>query len=864
MSLSEEITHHTRNISLTATCPKNAAAHESVSASTSPSVTPSKRKRHYLGQCESEVSVGAYTEKRFISISNLAGGSPNDVNDMVPYYYISAIDFRAHGVVILVSLQNPNVSEVSVDGVPTFTETTADSDPTDRTLLSAAFVLSVKAELNTRMLGTADAVTANRLFSEGNSQEGHGVLAILQKRQAFVGAYASNNRTLMITMLNFMSYRIASDEWVIINFFGNATDPDGCASQQGQIIIQIATYEFLEIQYVTNVLCFIVLIVGLAASFVGTPLALSQHAGAVSLLSLLHFAQEDGATLPLAINVFQASIGSTKYRYVVGVLVVQTSVIAFLAIVHYVAARWAIPYFKGLNVHISQAMLRHPALSVALVLHLTPGMWFAFGRNLGNQSAAQYVLNFTCFTVVTYLTWIGFRDLVSSSMSVRYLPHKDRSGRLIDHGFHDDLVHSIDIGGDVMVKHTVDDEGFPIREEHSGSVALEASVQSEESNFDATKHRPHRYLILREAFHRGTPSWLRRLLLWLDEEDGVWRSIDPLQTFLPSRGHAVHNYTKQGRLWMGFEQLDVFIVALLTLVDNYTTQLASIQFGITLLAKIGMFLAAVGLKPARRTYAGLLLLMLYFFEMCAALALLISAQRAELVPVCEVVQTAVCFICSVILVLEVLCVMIIGGAAALLRVRRRQAFLASARGRDTIDRFTTRLESQMFVDGVDLVDGELIGSELGHDASRRRLANQKASEVREMNHRSWTGSPSSPSIDAPLTKSVSHVSQSTPPVLVKEGSPPSTLVSHQLPPEFDDDILELVDGEEKHWRATEDATSGEHIAFLAENGEGAAAHPANVVDLLLEEDASLHSAERGSAAAAVHTSSKWWTHDDYA
>jgi hypothetical protein len=834
---------------------------DSTSISQTSSLTLSKRRPQYLGECQSSVSVGSYTEKRFISVADVAGGSPNDVNDFIPYYYISAIDFRAHGVVIIVSLQNPNASQTDADGTPTFTAAATaaavdDLNPADPTLLSGAFVVSVKSELNTRMIGSADAVVANRLFSEGNSQEGHGALAILEKRRAFIGAYANNNRTLMITLLNFVSYRVASDEWIIFNFFENSTDPSGCVT--GQIIIQIATYRFLELQSVTNILCFIALLAGIVASFVGTPLVLSQHAGAVALLSLLHFAQEDGATLPLAINVFQASIGSTKYRYVVGVLVVQTTVIAFLVIVHYLAARWVIPYVKGLNVHVAQALVRHPALSVALVLHLAPGMWFSFGRNLGNQASEQYVLNFACFSVTTYLTWIGFRDLVSSSMSVRYLPHKDRSGRLIDHGFHDDLVTSIDIGGDVMVTYTIDDEGYPIREEHCGSIALEAFVQSEESHFDATKHRPHRYLILREAFHRGTPSWLRRLLLWLDEEHGVWRSIDPLQTFLASRGHAVQHYTKRGRLWMGLEQLDIFLVALLTLVDNYTTQLASIQFGITLLSKTIMFLAAVGLNPARRTYAGLLLLMLYFFEMCAALALLIGAQRAELVPVCEVVQTAVCFICAIILVLELLCVLIIGGAAALLRVQRRQAFLSSARGRDPIARFTTRLDSQLFVDGIDLVDGELVGSELGRDASRRRQAFAMASSLREMDGSIQSGNEQKPQQPNAAAAEPLLIGVPRPPLRDDRSIGPTRQPTNTVA-DYDEDILELVDGDEC-WGATSDMEARKAPSGDLRDDD---VHGVNVVDLLLEEDALMTAAEERAKADAAPVSTRWWARDNY-
>lgn len=724
-------------------------------------ISTSKDIIYYVGPCDAVVAVGPSASKQFLPVSSLVGAAPIDGRDgggSVPVFVIPAITFGANGGAIVSIRLQPKYNTSAALGTTapasnnTHQLTIVDNDvyprfsPAVVQSPSSSFVLMVKDALYASIVDPADDTAQSLSMLAGNSSESHGIISILDKRRgALRASMNSRQNQLDIAFERFISYRVAYDEWVVIRFDERSTTlPSNCANNM-QVILHIKAFEYaFPIHGITNAVCFGVLIAGIVASIGGVSLALSQHAGAVSILSLLHYAQEDGRQLPLSISILQVSVGDSKYKYVVGVLVVNSAIVGTVALLHLALVRVILPMWKRVHPQVAQGMLRFPSLTVALVLHLAPGMWYSFGRNSGHLTTEDYVLNFTALALLTSMTWLGFRLLVSSSMSVRYLPHKNGKGLLNDHGYDDRLkkavLHTV-TASDVLLdaqqrrarvlSTAGSSDSAPLAsDEHlENEEDVWAALEELEAPMDPLKHRPHAMLLLKEGRHFH--SWLRRLFLWLDEEHGEWRSIDLQGTFVASHGHVFINYTKRGRLWMGFEQIDVFLVSLLTVVDNYTQTLGLIQFGLTLAVKVVMYLACVGLKPARRTHTSLWLHCLYLSETIVALALTVGAYRIELLSVTSVVQEVGCFFCACVLLMDTLCTALHAAVLAWMQVRRRSRFVSSSSNQNSaVERFTVRVTDEVGLrEGADLVSGMVLGSEAARDALRRQQRCQESDAV---------------------------------------------------------------------------------------------------------------------------------------
>lgn len=635
---------------------------------------------------------------------------------------------------------------------------------------SSAFLLQVKREFLARSLGFADDVVQNQFFFEGNSLESHGVSAILSKRQGYVAAsFEANLSTLRITFNDFRSYRVANDEFLYINLYRNATFPRSCSDlnlvghsssirMQSTIVIQIRAYAPIEVIFrATNAICLAVFVFGILFAWAGNPLPLSHHAGSVAMLSLLHYAQEDGQQLPLTINILQVSLGSSKYRYLVASLIVNTSVVVAMFLTHFVVASFT---RSGIG------RLRYPYYSLVIFMHLAPGTWYCFGRNIGNLNVEQYILNVAVALAFGYLTWLGFRFLILSAIAAKYLPHKDVYGQLINY----------EETGKATVQVNNRDAQVPDSQLFfPGAVELEHL----ETRYDATCHRPHARLFIDRFMKKQWPMWWVRLMLTLDEEHGQWKAIDVDGTFLDSSGYVIQSYTKKGRLWMGFEQLDFILVSLITLIDNYTTWLAVLQFGITMIVKIIMFVVGSWMHPPRRNATAILLQTLYLTEAVIMASLVIGSVSKNIIPFSRVIHDVGCFLCSILLACDVVAALAFSSAIAWCNTQVQRDSLTS-KSNQTV---SFPLETASHVP-LELVEGHIANSEFGRQASHR-LSLSDALEMKLHGTKKQTPLLVPQSRDSPEPQRHNRRLRASVIVMIPEGE--------ENP--IDEDIRVMVDGE---------------------------------------------------------------------
>lgn len=438
-----------------------------------------------------------------------------------------------------------------------------------------AFRIYTKSNLIEDALVPAEQYMSTEAQGEYKSSEGHGLNDFWPTRtDAF--EFRRTNFQVSLRVLPLPSFRIATDEWIIVQFFYNATAPLGCATKPSVLRV-LAHRPSFYVPIIGGVALF-VMVAGIVAAAAQQTIPSSHHASMVAIMANAHFAMEDGTPLPLALSPFQLNFGTTKYRYVYGAMYGNACIILISFLGQHLAMRY-VQHKKGVDKEQAATTVLYPRLTSATVMMFAGSVLWGCGRNFGNQTSISYLV--TSFVLI-FTNWV----LVKT--------------------------HRVNI---------------------SSTMQFQAEfVENEEPN-------AHPLLPNRQVISNVNDTFLASLRSKFTlQRCGFWQSTDVSASFVLRFGYVFENYKPGVKTWLLFECIDVAITSLLSVFDNYSVFLAFFQFSLTLIVKLIMLLALIMKKPLVSSQSSVAMLANYGGQSMGYLALAIGALRLELRPSADIVQ----------------------------------------------------------------------------------------------------------------------------------------------------------------------------------------------------------------------------------
>ena len=291
----------------TDTATKSATADVSLSASASFELSLSTSASKIPPPCRVQTTV-ANVHPMGVAFSDIPGAPDALLDSVFACYEVSSVEFQQRGITIAQLLDDGIFDYAGRDARQMMTVTSR-----DRIFYGA--------------LGPAESLAPT---SEYPSLEGHGINEYTDSGRLEVNVIRGQN-VLAFTVEPIPVYRIATDEWIFFNFYSNNTIPAECASET--IAVHVTAFHRGLLFSMCQGVCFTATVVGIVAGTLGSSITSSYHAGMVAVVSGMHYAQEDGVPLSVALNPAQWTAGDGKYRYVRGALYVNSLIIGavFLA-----------------------------------------------------------------------------------------------------------------------------------------------------------------------------------------------------------------------------------------------------------------------------------------------------------------------------------------------------------------------------------------------------------------------------------------------------------------------------------------------------------------------------------------------------
>lgn len=549
------------------------------------------------GPCDATISVLPMTVENVL-LQKVQGAPDRAFGTSLRFYSVSALDVASVGFTANVVLNEGGV--FFLNGPPESMITLSvkstlafNGFPEDSKIAALGPRLSLEERadlesdeshgLNRFLLKERTGSPSSSLLARSNMDDGAQLIrALVTFAGAKVERYA---RRFTFAIAPIPTYRLARDEFWFIGLRSNASVPTGCAART-PIVVQVTAWQMSALASVTQVLCLVAMGLGIAGATMEV-IPTSVHAGMIAVLAELHFAQEDGGKLPLAINPTQLALGDTKYRYLLGATVANTGLVVFF----HVATGLGIvclTRFAGYTDTAAQSACKSPRFVGAFHLHLFAQSIYAVGRVFGWTTLVSYVVAATCLVAWLLSALVVHRSSVSSQIP-----------------FDAEFVADAQPGLNPL----------------SPDVATNAKV------------------------HNTILSSLT--LDFKNDRKGYWRCTDDYKTFVLRHGIVFEHLTPRGRYWSIIEMCDMLGTSLLTLFDNYTTFLAFYQFILTFSLKLAVIVLLVLLKPLISRYSSALLMIVYACELVATLALAVGSTRKELLPATSFMQHLALLIASV-------------------------------------------------------------------------------------------------------------------------------------------------------------------------------------------------------------------------
>ena len=539
------------------------------------------------GICSAEYSVFPLNFET-IPYSEIIGYPEDKVGDVFHFNSIESVKIAEDGFSIGIRLENgyffPNVD------------------------MDIAFKIFGKSALLESALVPAEQAVG--IENDYRSPEGHGINDFWPSAASSLFQFHRSNNAMTLQVLPLPGYRLSADEWIIINFYFNATAPLGCATKTA--VIRATAHDAPWYVAVVGGLALFIMIAGIISASSQNTIPTSHHAGMVAIIAAMHFAQEDGQPLSLAVSPFQLSFGSTKYRYVLGALYSNAGVIA-LVFLGQRFAMWYVARRKGYDKAQAATAVLYPRLLSTIVMHLAPAVFGATARSFGNQTSESFIVTSALLVFSGYVLVTSHRVNVSSTMSFQaeFIDNEVQSAHpLLNKNISNSNSNSNNYGEDEM----------------DNNNNIHGHINNN-NNGD-----------INDTFLQ---TWRSRLTL---QKRGYWKSTDPADSFVKRFGMVFESLRPSVKYLMLVESIDIAITALLTVFDNYTPFLAFYQFGLTLLLKLGMLLFLIWKRPLLASQSSFAMLANYGGQVVACLALAIGALRYEIRQSAEIVQGLGCAI----------------------------------------------------------------------------------------------------------------------------------------------------------------------------------------------------------------------------
>lgn len=556
------------------------------------------------GQCHLETSV-IPLQLAGLPFAELRGAPDSLYDRTLRYYTMTSTEFAQEGFIINQLIHNavyepktaPNprsMVRILVKSQLYFGALVAE-DALAFSRLSAPFVgeggLVSNGSLPSVMLqdgSTVADVSGSR--NDFPSKEGHGLNDFLESNKLDLRAERTHKR-LSVRIGENPSYRIAEDEWIVFLFPPNNTVPEGCATEP--VVLHVTAFRPSFIFYITNGICFAVIIAGILATCSQSSIPTSHHAGMIAILSSFHFAQEDGTPLSLALNPSQWAFDQTKYRYVRGAML-GNMLMVLLVFFGQVVAVYVLTKVRKYSRDEAERTALFPRLTGAFVLHLGPSIMFVCGRNFGSTTVSAFLMTSVVLVAYLFVAVVVARCNVSSQFPfmAKFIPRE-----------------------------------LPSYHPLLPNIRTLPKVQN---------------TILRTIVPNLTT-----------DRKGYWKATDTDNSFVIRHGFVFENYTEKARSWMIFEFVDFFLTSILAVFDNYTLFLAVYQFGTTCLLKITMLIMTIVMKPILSSYSFTLLLVQYASQVVALLAVTLGSTRRQLSLVATNIQDVACLFAAVVLLCDV-------------------------------------------------------------------------------------------------------------------------------------------------------------------------------------------------------------------
>ena len=337
------------------------------------------------------------------SYSMFAAAPPSLYDRTFEYYEISSLVLAASGMSVFVSLNKGIVNPAEM------------SNPSSG---GGVFRMSVKNSLRFPWL-VSNAITVPNTADYDSTQK-HGVVYLLSRDYGKMSVSLLMS-SIVVSLESFSTYRITQDEWLYLSFNPDSTIPAMCATSPGgnAIVIRIVAPTLSSVEKATQVFCIVALVAGLVATASGSAVLTSHHSGMISVVASMQFAQEDGNPIGYAAYPFQVAVGTNKYQYVLGALFFNTAFPLLVFVVQIVVLR--LMKSTGQLWNVAAGSIHFPRISYSVLLHFSPGIFFACGRTLGMEQG--YVAAAVVAMIGTIVAlWVGNIRHIVSGMEARFFP----------------------------------------------------------------------------------------------------------------------------------------------------------------------------------------------------------------------------------------------------------------------------------------------------------------------------------------------------------------------------------------------------------------------------------------------------------